>query len=73
MMAQEESKLLSRAQVAALFRVAPRTVLRWTKSGKLKPIRTAEGHPRYRENEIRAVLKEMDKPSSSTGSSGEAG
>ncbi|MEA2485528.1 MAG: hypothetical protein QOD46_639, partial [Actinomycetota bacterium] len=73
MMADEESKLLSRAQVAALFRVTPRTVLRWTKSGKLNPIRTAAGHPRYRQDEVRAVLREMDTPSSSTGSSGEAG
>jgi predicted site-specific integrase-resolvase len=73
MMAKEESKLLTRAQVAALFGVGPRTVLRWTRSGKLSPIRTVEGHPRYREDEIRAVLREMDKPSSSTGPGGEAG
>lgn len=52
---QSES-LLTPAEVAAVFRVDPKTVTRWAKSGKLTSIRTVGGHRRYRESEILAVL-----------------
>jgi excisionase family DNA binding protein len=48
--------LLTPAEVAALFRVDPKTVTRWAKAGKLTSIRTLGGHRRYREAEVRAVL-----------------
>lgn len=48
--------LLTPAEVAALFRVDPKTVTRWAKSGKLSSIRTLGGHRRYRESEVRALL-----------------
>ena len=48
--------LLTPAEVAALFRVDPKTVTRWAKAGKLTSIRTLGGHRRYRESEVRAVL-----------------
>jgi excisionase family DNA binding protein len=48
--------LLTPAEVAALFRVDPKTVTRWAKSGKLTSIRTLGGHRRYREAEVRALL-----------------
>jgi excisionase family DNA binding protein len=48
--------LLTPAEVAALFRVDPKTVTRWAKAGKLTAIRTLGGHRRYREAEVRAVL-----------------
>jgi excisionase family DNA binding protein len=41
--------LLTPAEVAALFRVDPKTVTRWAKAGKLSSIRTLGGHRRYRE------------------------
>ena len=44
------------AEVAALFRVDPKTVTRWAKAGKLTSIRTLGGHRRYREAEVRALL-----------------
>jgi len=48
--------LLTPAEVAALFRVDPKTVTRWAKSGKLSSIRTLGGHRRYRESEVRGLL-----------------
>ncbi|MGI8532508.1 MAG: BldC family transcriptional regulator [Geodermatophilaceae bacterium] len=52
---QSES-LLTPAEVASLFRVDPKTVTRWAKSGKLSSIRTLGGHRRYREAEVRELL-----------------
>jgi excisionase family DNA binding protein len=52
-------KLLTPAEVAALFRVDPKTVTRWAKAGKLSAIRTLGGHRRYSEAEVRAHLTEM--------------
>ena len=48
--------LLTPAEVAALFRVDPKTVTRWAKAGKLTSIRTLGGHRRYREAEVRQLL-----------------
>lgn len=48
--------LLTPAEVAALFRVDPKTVTRWAKAGKLSSIRTLGGHRRYREVEVRELL-----------------
>lgn len=52
----ESDKLLTPAEVAALFRVDPKTVTRWAKAGKLTSIRTLGGHRRYRESEVRQLL-----------------
>jgi excisionase family DNA binding protein len=48
--------LLTPAEVASMFRVDPKTVTRWAKSGKLTSIRTLGGHRRYRETEVKALL-----------------
>ena len=48
--------LLTPAEVASLFRVDPKTVTRWAKSGKLTSIRTLGGHRRYKESEVKALL-----------------
>lgn len=48
--------LLTPAEVAAMFRVDPKTVTRWAKAGKLSSIRTLGGHRRYRESEVRSLL-----------------
>ncbi|GAB3440510.1 BldC family transcriptional regulator [Phycicoccus sp. M110.8] len=55
----EVEKLLTPAEVAALFRVDPKTVTRWAKAGKLNSIRTLGGHRRYREAEVRALLSNV--------------
>lgn len=52
----DHEDLLTPAEVAAMFRVDPKTVTRWAKAGRLSSIRTPGGHRRYRESEIRALL-----------------
>ena len=47
------------AEVAALFRVDPKTVTRWADAGKLTAVRTLGGHRRYRESEVRNLLKNL--------------
>ncbi len=53
----EADELLTPAEVAALFRVDPKTVTRWAKAGKLTSIRTLGGHRRYRAVEVRSLLE----------------
>lgn len=52
----EVEALLTPAEVAGMFRVDPKTVTRWAKTGKLTSVRTLGGHRRYREAEVRALL-----------------
>lgn len=52
----ETEALLTPAEVAALFRVDPKTVTRWARAGKLTSLRTLGGHRRYRESEVRNLL-----------------
>jgi excisionase family DNA binding protein len=54
---RDAEALLTPAEVAALFRVDPKTVTRWAKAGKLSSIRTLGGHRRYRESEVRSLLE----------------
>ena len=56
--ALEADSLLTPAEVAAMFRVDPKTVTRWAKAGKLTSIRTLGGHRRYRESEVRQLLSQ---------------
>ena len=59
--------LLTPAEVAALFRVDPKTVTRWAKAGKLSAIRTLGGHRRYRESEVRDLLNGIPQQRPSDG------
>jgi excisionase family DNA binding protein len=56
MKGEKDESLLTPAEVAALFRVDPKTVTRWAKAGKLSSIRTLGGHRRYRADEVRRFL-----------------
>jgi excisionase family DNA binding protein len=60
-----QENLLTPAEVAALFRVDPKTVTRWAKAGKLASIRTLGGHRRYKESEVKALLKTITPNTSS--------
>lgn len=53
--------LLTPSEVAALFRVNPKTVTRWARAGKLTAIRTLGGHRRFRVSEIKRCLAEMSR------------
>lgn len=55
--------LLTPSEVAAIFRVDPKTVTRWAKSGKLTAIRTLGGHRRYRQSEVDILLRANDSKS----------
>jgi excisionase family DNA binding protein len=55
--ASAQENLLTPAEVATLFRVDPKTVTRWAKAGKLTSIRTLGGHRRYKESEVKELLK----------------
>ncbi len=58
----EAEALLTPAEVASMFRVDPKTVTRWAKSGKLTSIRTLGGHRRYREAEVKGLLAGIPAP-----------
>ena len=58
---QPSEQLLTPAEVAAMFRVNPKTVTRWARSGKISAIRTLGGHRRFRESEIRRLLEQVDE------------
>ena len=57
----ETEKLLTPSEVAAMFRVNPKTVTRWARAGKISAIRTLGGHRRFKESEIRALLERVDE------------
>jgi excisionase family DNA binding protein len=54
-----QERLLTPSEVAALFRVDPKTVTRWAKAGKLTSIKTLGGHRRYKETEVNTLLKSI--------------
>ncbi|MDQ1288279.1 MAG: hypothetical protein QG622_1844 [Actinomycetota bacterium] len=56
-MSTTPEQLLTPAEVAALFRVDPKTVTRWANAGRLTSVRTLGGHRRFREAEVRALLE----------------
>lgn len=48
--------LLTPAEVAALFRVDPKTVTRWARAGRLEAVRTLGGHRRFHADQVHALL-----------------
>ena len=75
-------RLLTPGEVAALFRVDPKTVTRWAAAGRIGSIRTPGGHRRFRESEVRQLLEgegaleELNKdlpPESNSGNGGHGG
>jgi excisionase family DNA binding protein len=58
----EVEELMTPGEVAEVFRVDPKTVTRWAKSGKLTSIRTLGGHRRYRADEVASLLAGTTEP-----------
>jgi excisionase family DNA binding protein len=56
-MVEARDRLLTPGEVASLFRVDPKTVTRWAAAGRINSIRTPGGHRRFRESEIRELLR----------------
>jgi excisionase family DNA binding protein len=52
-----DTRLMTPAEVAAVFRVDVKTVTRWANAGKLTSIRTLGGHRRFRESEVMALMQ----------------
>jgi excisionase family DNA binding protein len=57
-----ENEMLTPGEVAAMFRVDPKTVTRWARAGKLSTVRTLGGHRRFRASEVRRFLDEVHLP-----------
>ena len=57
----DDDALLTPSEVAAMFRVNPKTVTRWARAGKISAIRTLGGHRRFRASEIRAFLADVEE------------
>lgn len=55
--------LMTPAEVAALFRVCPKTVSRWAHTGKLSCVRTLGGHRRFLRTEVEQRLQEARRAS----------
>ena len=55
-------KLMLAKEVARLFRVDPKTVTRWARSGRLRCVRTPGGHRRYFTDEVRALYEQVNRP-----------
>jgi excisionase family DNA binding protein len=58
----DDDRLLTASEVAALFRVDPKTISRWALSGWLASIKTPGGHRRYRESVILALIAAKPGP-----------
>jgi len=59
----QQSRLLTPSEVARLFKVDPKTVTRWSQSGKLKCIKTVGGHRRYDLAEVQKLLNVLEPAS----------
>jgi excisionase family DNA binding protein len=53
-----EHELLTPGEVAVMFRVNPKTVTRWARSGRIAAIRTIGGHRRFRASDIQRFLED---------------
>ena len=60
---EKDDPLLTPGEVAAIFRVDPKTVTRWASAGRISSIRTPGGHRRFRTSEVRALMEgEAENP-----------
>ena len=69
----DAERLLTPAEVAAMFRVDPKTVTRWARDGRLTSVRTLGGHRRYRESEVLELLRAARSGSENSGSAAGSG
>ncbi len=52
-------RLLTRGEVAEIFRVSPSTVTRWAEAGKLPAVKTLGGHRRYQAKAVMALAQRL--------------
>jgi hypothetical protein len=56
-----DEDLMTRKQVAYLFRVTSAVVAKWARRGRLPEVRNEDGRPRYRRADVEALLR-SDSP-----------
>jgi excisionase family DNA binding protein len=59
-----QEDLLRPREVAAIFGVRTSTIAKWTRDGRLTPLRTPGGHRRYSRAAVRDVLAADAEPDS---------
>jgi Helix-turn-helix domain len=52
-----DEDLMTRRQVALLFRVTSATVATWARRGRLPQVRNEAGRPRYRRGDVEALFR----------------
>ena len=67
---QTSERLLTPGEVAALFRVDPKTVTRWASAGRIGSIRPPGGHRRFRESEVQNLLAVLTSEATNPAASG---
>lgn len=55
--AAEEEDLMTRRQVAMLFRVTSAVVATWARRGRLPEVRNSDGRPRYRRGDVEQLFR----------------
>jgi predicted site-specific integrase-resolvase len=60
--ASPDSDLMSRHQVAVMFRVTSARVAQWARSGRLREVRDQAGRPRYRRADVDNLLLSGPRP-----------
>jgi excisionase family DNA binding protein len=63
----DDKTFLRPGEVAAIFGVQPRTVVRWAQDGRLPSIRTPGGHTRFHADAVRALVAERERPTTRQG------
>ncbi len=61
----DDQTFLRPGEVAAIFGVQPRTVVRWAQDGRLPSIRTPGGHTRFHADAVHALVAERSRASAS--------
>ncbi len=57
----DSERMLRPREVALLFKVDPKTVTRWAKTGRLKPVTLPSGHRRYRASDVEALMSSTSR------------
>jgi excisionase family DNA binding protein len=57
---EPDNVLLTPGEVAQMFRVSPKTVTRWARTGRITAVRTLGGHRRFRADEVRRLLGQFE-------------
>jgi predicted site-specific integrase-resolvase len=60
--ASPDRDLMSRRQVAVMFRVTSALVAQWARRGRLREVRDEAGRPRYRRADVQGLVPSGSRP-----------